>query len=1200
MPFPLTKEQREIVEDRGGELLVSAAAGSGKTRVLVERLLDRVTREGTDIDRFLVITYTKAAAAELRTRIAQELSERLAQHPQDRHLRYQTTLVYQAQISTIHSFCSQLLRECGHQLDLDSDFRLVDEGETTVLMGQTLEELLDLRYEGLERDDPFFQLADTLGAGRDDRQLVQIVLDIFGRVQSHPDPAQWLMEQRALWELKGVCDLTDTLWGAWLLNECRRQAQWCKQRLESALGLAERDELLSQNYAPALKTTLEELDEFLMAKTWDQAYSCLPVSMGTVGRKRKRKVELSPMEEERAQQWMIQVKENREKAKNILEKIAETMGGDNETHLEELKLSTPVVQALMDLVLDFQKAYAQEKNRRSLLDFSDLEHLAVKLLLDEAGNPTPLAQSWSQRYDEIMVDEYQDTNQVQNAIFSAISQGGKKLFQVGDVKQSIYRFRLADPTIFLDKYRRFLPGEQAQDGQARKRVLSCNFRSRREVLEGCNDLFRNIMSSQFGELDYTQDQALVAGADFPDGDDYRLEADLLDLSFLGEQDGEKNSKQLLEARFVARRIRQMLDQGYLLSQDGKTRTMRPSDVMILLRSPGTILHHYIRALEEEQIPWACDAADDLFASTEVNVALSILQVVDNPYQDIPLLAALRSPVYGFSADKLAALRVLGDGDFYTVLTRAAEQGDADCKEFLEQLDQLRLGAGDKTCRQLIWHIYEQTNLLGLFGCMEDGSQRQNNLLAFYTLAGRLEESGCRSLFQFLLRLQRLRENGTRLNVNSGAIHSEGVSILSIHKSKGLEKPVVFVADLMKRLNREDMTRPVLFHPEMGVGCKGLEQKRMVEYTTLARRVVARRLQLEMMSEELRLLYVAMTRAREKLILTFALTDGQKTLEKMRGDLSAPVAPVVLEQQMSVGHWVLLHILTRPEAGQLREMAQLPEVLAQNLGPEWNLRWINGETLDQVQRKVKRLESEQEQEMEDREELRRKLCWSYPHQGSVEIPSKLTATQLKGRILDEEIAQESVKLQEDTMQETIYRPQFITKETGLTAGQRGTALHLAMQYIPRQGDHSEQGIRDKLDELVRDGFLTKQQKECVPVKRIAAFYQSKLGQEMERAPVCHQEFKFSMLKPAAEYYPDGGEDEVLLQGVIDAWFEDEQGITVVDFKSDRIQPGEENSRGQEYVPQLNAYRNALSEILGRKVDRLALWFFATNTVVEIEV
>ena len=302
MPFPLTKEQREIVEDRGGELLVSAAAGSGKTRVLVERLLERVTQDGTDIDRFLVITYTKAAAGELRTRIAQELSERLAQQPQNRHLRNQTTLVYQAQISTIHSFCSLLLRECGHQLELDSDFRLADEGETAVLMAQTLETLLDQRYEGLEKGNPFFHLADTLGAGRDDRQLVQIVLDIFSRVQSHADPTQWLLEQRELWALNGVCDLADTLWGAWLLEDSRRQALWCKERLEAALGLAQKDELLAQNYAPALSATLEGLDEFLRAESWDEAYTCLPIAMGTVGRKRKRTVELSPMEEMRVQQ----------------------------------------------------------------------------------------------------------------------------------------------------------------------------------------------------------------------------------------------------------------------------------------------------------------------------------------------------------------------------------------------------------------------------------------------------------------------------------------------------------------------------------------------------------------------------------------------------------------------------------------------------------------------------------------------------------------------------------------------------------------------------------------------------------------------------------------------------------------------------------------------------------------------------------
>ena len=451
---------------------MSAAAGSGKTRVLVERLLDRVDGEGLDIDRFLVITYTKAAAAELRARISQELAQRMAAAPGNRHLRRQTTLVYKARISTIHAFCSSLLRESGHLLDLDPDFRLCDEGEAQVLMAQTLEEVLDRRYEGLDPDSPFAQLADTLGAGRDDSRLVQIVLDIFGRVQSHPDPGRWLEEQKQLWELEGVTDMARTPWGALLLEDGKRQARWCRERLSQALALAEGDELLQINYAPGLSAVLEQLDSLLSARSWDQAASCLPVAFPAAGRKKKRTLEISPMEEERAARAGERVKAIRTRCKKVLDKTAQSLEGDSAALLEELALSRPAVRALMDLVLDFQRAYAQEKARRGLLDFSDLEHFAVKLLLDGGGEPTPLARSWSARFDEVLVDEYQDTNQVQNAIFSALSDGGRKLFQVGDVKQSIYRFRLADPTIFLDKYRRFPDGDEAGEGEPRRRGLS--------------------------------------------------------------------------------------------------------------------------------------------------------------------------------------------------------------------------------------------------------------------------------------------------------------------------------------------------------------------------------------------------------------------------------------------------------------------------------------------------------------------------------------------------------------------------------------------------------------------------------------------------------------------------------------------------------------------------------------------------------
>jgi len=1199
MAFPLTEEQRAVVEDRGGELLVSAAAGSGKTRVLVERLLSRVER-GADIDRFLVITYTRAAAAELRARVSQELAERLAGDPGNRHLRRQTALVYQAQISTIHALCAALLRESGHLLDLDPDFRLCDEGEAQVLMVQTLETLLDERYEGLEPDGPFAQLTDTLAAGRDDSRLLQIVLDVYGRVQSHPRPEAWLNGQKKLWSLEGVSDLKDTPWGASLWADARRQAGWCRERLGRAAALAEGDELLRANYGPTLAASLDALDAFLRAGTWDEAAARLPIPFPRAGAKRKRSAEISALEEERAALDGERLKALRERCRKTMDKVAEAMPDGSAALLEELSLSRPAVQGLMDLVLDFQAAYAAEKRRRGLLDFSDLEHFAAGLLLDGRGDPTPLAESFSGRFDEVMVDEYQDANQVQNAIFTAVSHRGRTLFQVGDVKQSIYRFRLADPTLFLDKYRRYPDGDAAGEGEPRRRVLTRNFRSRPEVLEGCNDLFRSIMSAGFGELDYTPDQALVPGADFPPGEGYALELDALDLSFLGEEEGEKDDKDLLEARFAARRIAELLRKPLMLREGEGLRPVRPSDVMILLRSPGSVLRHYLRALEEEGVPWCAGGGEDFFQTTEVNVALAILRVVDNPRQDVPLIAALRSPVYDFSGDELALLRTRARGSFYNTLLRAAEEGDRKVQSFLDELSQLRFGAGDQTCRQLIWHIYERTNLLGVFGAMEGGGERRDNLLALYALAGQLEDAGCRSLFQFLLRLDRLRETGAALPAAAPGREGEGVSVLSIHRSKGLEKPVVLVCGLNRRLNRDDLKRPVLFHPELGVGPRGLDRERMVEYQTAARRAVARRLERELMAEELRLLYVAMTRAREKLILTLALPGGVRALERLGEDLSVPPSPQALESQQSVGAWVLLHALTRPEAAPLRALAGLPDIEAEGLGPAWDLRWVAGPPLAERHESEARPAGVPEEDAPGQAGgLSEKLLWRYPWTDSVDVPSKLTATQIKGRELDREAAEESGTEDESRRVRPICRPDFVAERRGLTPAQRGTAIHQAMQYVPLEGDHSPEAVRAVLDGLVEKGFLTRLQGEAVDPERIAAFFDSPLGRALCGARNVRREFKFSLLVPAGDYYPQAGAgEEILLQGVVDAWFEEEDGLTVIDFKSDRVSPGGEAARAESYRPQLEAYSGALEAIFGKKVARKALWFFETDTAVEL--
>ena len=1192
MAFSLTTEQQAAVDNRGGGLLVSAAAGSGKTRVLVERLLARVTGEGLDIDRFLVITYTKAAAAELRGRIVEELSARLAEHPTDAHLRRQATLVYKAQISTVHAFCAQLLRECGHLLDLDPDFRLCDEGEAGILMLRALNDVLERRYEDIVPGSDFAQLVDTMAAGRDDSRLMQIVLDIRGRVQAHPNPAAWLDEQEKTFTLDGVSDPANTPWGRLLLDDAARQGVYWRGKIAAALELCPCDANLDANYGPSLSATLAGLDAFVKgaAEGWDAARAALPIPFPTAGRKKI--VDCPDAAEE--------VKRLRAACKKRMDKLSGWFEDSGADLLEDLRAVHPAVRGLFALVKDFEAAYTAEKARRGMVDFADLEHMAVGLLVGEDGLPTNLARQWSARYDEIMVDEYQDTNEVQNAIFTALSKDGTNLFLVGDVKQSIYRFRLADPTIFLKKYRSFPDGDEAAEGEPRRRVLSRNFRSRRQVLEGCNDLFRNIMSTEFGELDYTDDQALVPQGKFPESENKELELDLLDLSFLGDQEeGEREDKNRLEARWAARRIRALLDQPLMVKEGDGERPLRPSDVMILLRSPGVVMHHYLRELSQAGVPWKADSGGDFFETTEVNVALALLQIVDNPRQDVPLIAALRSPVYGFDGDKLALLRAGSkSGDFYSAVVRAAQEGDGECRDFLEELDELRFGAGDMTCRQLIWHIYEKTNLLGLFGAMPGGQERQDNLLSLYALAGELEDSGCRSLFQFLLRLERIRSAGGKFSAASSAQEGEGVSILSIHRSKGLECPVVLVCGLSRRFNRDDLMRPVLFHAQLGVGPKGLDRERMVEYPTLARRAVARQLEREMMAEELRLLYVAMTRAQEKLILSIALTEGLKALERLAGEADAPVSPAALERQQSVGAWILLHALTRPEAEGLRAMCGAPERITEHLGPPWDIRWVEGAGLQAASEPEGRFADLPAAEQdEEAGELMEALTWRYPYGAASEMPSKLTATQLKGRVLDQEAAEETPKSRE-RRPEPIQRPDFIAREKGLTPTERGTALHLAMQYLPLEGDHSPEAIGAELDRLAAGGFLTHLQREAVDPAVPAAFFASDLGKRLLASPEIHREFKFSLLAPASDYGPGLEGEEVLLQGVIDCWFAEGDGLTVLDFKSDRIRPGGEGARAEEYRPQLEAYSRALERVTGRKVFRRVLWFFATGQPWEL--
>ncbi len=1188
MPFPLTDEQRAVVENRGGGLLVSAAAGSGKTRVLVERLLSRVEEEGVDIDRFLVITYTKAAAAELRGRIVEELSARLAAEPSNRHLRRQATLVYKTQISTIHAFCGQLLRECGHLLDLDPDFRLCDESEAGVLMLRAMDAVLERRYESIDPEGDFALLLDTMSAGRDDSRVVEIALDIYGKVQSHPHPHTWLAQQLDAFALEGVNDAGETVWGALLLDQARQQADYWRGQMAQALEWAAEDEKLAKNYAPSLSATLDELEGFADAagRGWDQAALHADIDFPKLGAVRGCS---DPAAQER-------IKAVREKCKKRMAKLSELFRDPSARLLADMGAVYPAVRGLFALVEDFSAAYAALKRERGVLDFADLEHKAVELLVGEDGAPTELAEQWANRFTEVMVDEYQDTNEVQNAIFTAVSHGGRNLFMVGDVKQSIYRFRLADPTIFLGKYRSFRPYTQAEPGEPRRILLTKNFRSRPQVLEGANFLFRSVMSQRFGEMDYTADETLYPGAAFPgEGADYAVELDALDLSNAGGEGEEKAPRDLLEARFVARRIRDLLDGGFPISDKGELRRCAPADMVILLRSPGTVLHHYAQALGELDLPWEADGGEDFLESTEVSVALSYLQIIDNPRQDVPLISVLRSPVYGFSPDRLAEIRALEkNADFYDALCLDQKEDSA---AFRAELEDLRDRAGDMSCHQLLWDVYDRTNLLGLFSALGDGETRRGNLLALAECARAFEEAGHKGLFGFLSYLERVRENGGRFTAPNPGGEGRGVRILSIHKSKGLEFPVVFLCGLSRRLNREDMQKPMLFHPKLGVGPKGLDRERMVEFPTLARKAVAAQLEREMMAEELRLLYVAMTRAREKLILTCALTGGGRDLQRLATDAGCPVEPQALLATQSTGQWVLLAALARPDGGALRRAADAyVEPTTADCGPAWDIRWVDGTDLAEAPpRRYDRVREDRETAEAD-PVLVARLAWTYPRAGDVDIPSKLTATQLKGRNLDEEASEQAPAPPRPVQ---FGRPRFAQEEFGLTAAQKGTALHLVMQFIDFDRADTVDGVAEEIGRLVERQIISPQQGEAAAPEKIAAFFQSNLGRAMKASGTLQREFKFSILAPAEDYYREAGAgEEVLLQGVVDCWFETAEGITVVDFKTDRVTEQSVQRRAEEYRPQLTAYSRALEAVTGKRVARRVLWFFALDRAVEL--
>ena len=768
--MPLTPQQETAVYDRGGSLLVSAAAGSGKTKVLVERLFSYMEQEGCQVDDFLIITYTKAAAAELRGKIAQELTRRVADRPGDSHLRRQMLRVYQADIKTVDAFCAGLLRENVHLLppveehSLTPDFRVLDEQEAMLLRRRVLDRVLEDFYAHIEEDGNARQLAETLGAGRDDRALEALVLDLHEKTQSHPHPLRWLEQLRQGWEVTPQ-ELADNGCGRYLMEDALRRADFWARRLTRAVEDMADYPAVYKAYGDRFLEVAQGLEALRdqAAGGWDSLAQGVPSfrRMGVA------KGEENAACRERAKAVL-------EQAKKALKDIQAIFSVPEAELLEDLRQMAPAMLALLRLTAQFTLHYQAEKVRRNVMDFSDQEHYAIDLLTDGQGRPTELAKQVSSRYREVMVDEYQDSNQVQNCIFRALSGEERRLFAVGDVKQSIYRFRLADPTIFLEKYLSYRPAAEAEEGQPRKVLLSRNFRSRREVLDGTNFVFRAIMSREMGEMDYGDDEQLYFGAEaaYPPRPGMEPELHLISVENTEEETFDRTE---VEARFVARRIRRLLDQGFpVQGEDGQPRPVEPEDIVILMRSPRARLAAYTAALRRENIPCTSGESEAFFSTLEAAVMVSFLQIIDNPRQDVPLIAVLRSPLFGFSPDRLAQIRaLLPEGDYYDALCLDEHE---DTAAFRQTLDGLRLAARDMTADRLLWKLYTQCHAMAVFGAMEGGAARKENLIALYTYAGQQAAAGRGGLFDFVTQLHDLLEEGRQPPISTQATGS-GVQIM---------------------------------------------------------------------------------------------------------------------------------------------------------------------------------------------------------------------------------------------------------------------------------------------------------------------------------------------------------------------------------------------------------------------------------------
>lgn len=1219
-----TQEQQLAIKSKQNNILVAAAAGSGKTAVLVERIINKVINEKIDIDKILVVTFTNAAASEMRERILEAIYKKIEQNPEDANLQKQIILLNKASICTIDSFCKDVIKNNFYEINASANFRVGDTAEIELLKQDTLEDLFEEKY--IAQEPGFVKLINTYTGYQRDDKLKELILRIYNFIQSNPTPITWLEQKVEMFNEKNLqnLDFANTKWGKILVKEvCDNVFDTILRLKKLESDLQKYDEL--QKYKNVISEDIMQLEGILKnSDNWDNIYNIFnPAGRFWTTWPTDRKITI---------QFKEDAKNIRDDCKKKIDEIKKKYFiFTSEQAKQDITQMYEIMDQIKNVIIEFTEKFANKKREKNIIDFNDMEHFALDILVKyENGMPIPteVAKIYQKKFEEIAIDEYQDSNLVQETILNSISRGNN-IFMVGDVKQSIYQFRQARPKLFLEKYATY-GFENEKNEKGLKIQLFKNFRSRENILDITNIIFENIMSESLGSIKYDETEFLNLGAYYEPPEQGTNFAGIAELHIIDKKVGteekisardrltndtenelerqkeevnqeiENNDEETediadlaLEAKFVANNIKQLINSEYMVfdKKSKKYRKIEYRDIVILLRATTIPAPIYEQELLLQEIPVFSDASSQFLDTYEIQVIMSLLKIIDNPMQDIPLVTVMRSCIGGFTDNELIEIRLFDAGvSFYETLMKCQPETKLRNKvdKFLKSIQKWQEQEKHMSLDEIIWQIYQDTGFYNYVSLMPNGALRQANLKMLFEKAKQYETASFKGLFNFINFIDKLHTGSGDLG--SAKIIGEAenvVRIMSIHKSKGLEFPVVYLCNTGKKFNLQDLNENIILHQDLGFGPKYINEEMRIEYPTLAKEALKIQSKIESVSEEMRVLYVALTRAKEKMIITGIKNDAEKSqlekekiLQMYESVAKKTISDKILKTNISYLDWIEFVYL---KDERLRKNMKMQIYKKEDI---INKLCDNNEK-EQEDINTKILENIQQVNQEQMQQIKNIFNWKYKHIKSAAIPTKTSVTQVK--------QMQNTENMQDT--EICDAPKFMVNIEQITPAKKGTLMHMCFQKLDEKKEYTLEDIKEFVQNLVNKEIITQQEAKAINVNALFKYTKSELWNMLAKATKIYKETPFYININSNEIYNDDSNEEILVQGVIDLYFINEQNeVILVDYKTDYVET--EQPLIEKYKTQLEMYKTALEKGINAKVDKTYIYSVKLEKLIEL--